>query len=184
MKIYLTRHGQTTGDVENRYGGDYDDLLTENGKQQSAKLAEQLADKGVQKLYVSPRIRAQETAAIIAARLGLVAETLNDFRERNGYGILTGMTKEEALSKHPDQVELLKDVHNAVSGAEEYAPFQQRITEALKSLSRQDADTVAVVTHGGPIRLVFRDILKVGEIEVDDCAYAVFETDNSQRYQL
>src|SRR3990167_2871262 len=184
MKIYLARHGQTTGDVENRYGGDYDDHLTETGQQQSVKLAEQLADKGIKKLYASPRIRAQETAAVIADKLGLVAETLNDFRERNGYGVLTGMTKDEALKKYPDQVELLKDVHNAVSSAEEYIPFQRRIAEALASLGDKGAETVAVVTHGGPIRLIFRDILKLCEIEIDDCAYAVLATDDNQSYVL
>ena len=34
MKIYLIRHGETTGDIEDRYGGDYDDHLSKNGKQQ------------------------------------------------------------------------------------------------------------------------------------------------------
>lgn len=175
MIIYLTRHGQTTGDIENRYGGDYDDHLTDTGKQQSSRLAEQLSDKGIELLFASPRIRAQETAGVIAAKLGLAAKTFEDFRERNGYGILTGMTKEEALQNHPDQVEILKDVHAAVEGAEEYGPFQKRVTDALGSLSQEQADKVAIVTHGGPIRLIFRDVLKLGEIEVDDCAFAVLE---------
>lgn len=183
MIIYLARHGQTTGDVENRYGGDYDDHLTDVGKQQSAKLAEQLADKNIERLFASPRIRARETTKIIAERLGLAIKTLDEFRERNGYGILTGMTKDEASQKHPDQVELLKDVHNAVEGAEEYIPFQQRITAALGAVSREPAERIAVVTHGGPIRLIFRDILKLGEIEIGDCAYAVLEADNGS-YEL
>lgn len=34
MKIYLVRHGETTGDVEDRYGGWYDDHLTDRGKEQ------------------------------------------------------------------------------------------------------------------------------------------------------
>lgn len=183
MIIYLARHGQTTGDVENRYGGDYDDHLTDVGKQQSAKLAEQLADKQIERLYASPRIRAKETAAVIAERLGLVAKTFEDFRERNSYGILTGMTKEEALQKHTEQVEILKDVHAAVEGAEEYEPFQQRITHALDAVSHEQVDRLAVVTHGGPIRLIFRDILKLGEIDVDDCASAVLEA-NEGSYTL
>jgi len=178
MIIYLARHGQTTGDIENRYGGDYDDHLTELGKQQSLQLAEQLSDKGIEILFASPRIRAEETAAIIATKLGLAAKTFEDFRERNGYGILTGMTKEEALKSHPDQVEILKDVHAAVEGAEEYEPFQQRITSALDTVSHEQVNTIAVVTHGGPIRLIFRDILKLGEIDVNDCAFAVIEVNN------
>lgn len=178
MIIYLARHGQTTGDVENRYGGDYDDHLTEVGKQQSAQLAEQLANKKIEQLFVSPRIRAKETAAIIAERLGLVVTALDEFRERNGYGILTGLTKEEAIKHHPDQVELLKDVHNAVDGAEEYKPFQQRITAALDNVSQMRVEKIAVITHGGPIRLIFRDILKLGEIEIGDCAYVAIEPDH------
>lgn len=48
MIIYLARHGQTTGDIENRYGGDYEDYLTNFGKEQSLALAEQLALKHAQ----------------------------------------------------------------------------------------------------------------------------------------
>ena len=183
MIIYLTRHGQTTGDLENRYGGDYDDHLTDLGKQQSSQLADVLADKGIDLLLASPRIRAQETATLIAKKLGLATRTVEDFRERNGYGILTGMTKDEALKTYPDQVEILKNVHAAVEGAEEYEPFQKRITNALESLRREQADKIAVVTHGGPIRLIFRDVLNLGEIDVDDCAYAILETSNDN-YKL
>lgn len=183
MIIYLTRHGQTTGDIENRYGGDYDDHLTDTGEQQSSQLAEQLSGKGIELLFASPRIRAQETAAVIATKLGLAASTIEDFRERNGYGILTGMIKEEAAQKYPDQVEILKDVHAAVEGAEEYKPFQQRITNALGTISHEKANKIAVVTHGGPIRLIFRDVLKLGEIDVDDCAFAVLEA-NGGNYTL
>jgi broad specificity phosphatase PhoE len=35
MIIYLIRHGESTSDIDNLYGGDYDDHLTENGKAQA-----------------------------------------------------------------------------------------------------------------------------------------------------
>ncbi|HTE21790.1 MAG TPA: histidine phosphatase family protein [Candidatus Limnocylindria bacterium] len=179
MRIYIIRHGQTTGDIEDRYGGDYDDHLTDLGNQQSAEVAKLLADKGVQKLLASPRIRAQETAAVLGKELSIPVQAFDEFRERNAYGILTGLTKQEAAQKYPDQVELLKDVHAAVEGAEEYGSFQRRIITALDILRNVTADKVAVVSHGGPIRLIFRDILKQGEVEVEDCAYMVLETDES-----
>jgi len=62
MKIYLIRHGETTGDIEERFGGDYDDHLTQKGKAQAQNLAEQLQNKGIEKIFVSPKIRARETA--------------------------------------------------------------------------------------------------------------------------
>ena len=43
MKIYLIRHGETTGDIENRYGGDFEDHLSEKGTKQSHELAKKLA---------------------------------------------------------------------------------------------------------------------------------------------
>jgi len=42
MKIYLIRHGETTGDVEDRYGGSYDDHLTDKGRGQLEKTAKEL----------------------------------------------------------------------------------------------------------------------------------------------
>ncbi len=175
MIIYLARHGQTTGDIENRYGGDYDDHLTDVGIQQSEHLAGQLADKGIELLFASPRIRAQETAGVVAKELNKTVEVLEPFRERNGYGILTGMTKDEAKRKHPEQVEMLKDVHATIDGAEEYGPFLRRVTDALNTVCQEQAEKILIVTHGGPIRLIFRDILKLGEIDVDDCGFAVVE---------
>ena len=46
----MCRHGQTTGDIEDRYGGDYDDHLTEVGKQQSMILTENLSFRNVPNL--------------------------------------------------------------------------------------------------------------------------------------
>ncbi len=39
MKLIFIRHGETTGDVEDRYGGDYDDNLTAKGHEQAKKFS-------------------------------------------------------------------------------------------------------------------------------------------------
>lgn len=179
MIIYLARHGQTTGDVENRYGGDYEDYLTELGKEQSAALAGHLALTRAEALYASPKLRAQEMAAIIAARTGLSVTTLQNFRERNGYGIMTGMKKEEAEQRYPEYVAGLKaDVHYNVEGAEPYGQFRQRITTALAAAAKLPHERMIIVTHSGPIRLVFREALRLGEIEIGDCAFAAIDYSN------
>lgn len=184
MIIYLARHGQTTGDIENRYGGDYDDHLTELGKQQSLELADGLALKRIQALYASPKIRAQEAAAIISKKLSLPVQTLQDFRERNGYGIMTGMKKGEAIKQYPEFVAGLKnDVHFNVEGAEPYMQFRGRIEKALEAATKSPYEHIAIVTHGGPIRLIFRDVLGLGEINIDDCAFAAIDVVDG-RYDL
>lgn len=183
MLIYLIRHGQTTGDVENRYGGDYDDHLTDLGQKQSKETAELLKDKKIEKLFTSPRLRALETATAIGHKLHIDPMPIDEFRERNSYGVLTGLTREEAGKKYPDQVAQLEGLNTKVEGSEEYAAFQNRITNALQIVTRQDSKVIAVVTHGGPIRLIFRDILRLGEINMGDCAYAILETDG-QNFSL
>ena len=67
MKIYLIRHGQTTGDVEDRYGGAYDD---DNKRwQDSTELGDKLMIR-YSGPFCSPLKRAQQTAEILKARLG------------------------------------------------------------------------------------------------------------------
>ena len=40
--------------------------------------------------------------------------------------------------------------------------------------------TIGIVTHGGPIRVVFREILKVREIDIADCAYAILNLEGQK----
>jgi probable phosphoglycerate mutase len=93
MKIHIIRHGETTGDIEDRYGGDYDDNLSPKGIKESKVLAKKLKNRGVQIIYVSPRIRAIETASIVNKILNVKLKIVDRLRERNNYGILTGLIK-------------------------------------------------------------------------------------------
>ncbi len=173
MKIYLIRHGETTGDVEDRYGGDYDDDLSHKGVREAEKLAKELKDKGIQELYTSPRLRALHTARILAKALHVKPQIIEDLRERNNYGILTGMIKAEAKSKYPGEVkELEKGYKHKVSGSESYEHFKTRILHAFNTIiSRDSHSAIAIVTHGGPIMCIVRELLKAGEFkELGDCA--------------
>lgn len=173
MKIFFIRHGETTGDVENRYGGNYDDHLSEKGKEQVKNLAEVLKNKGIEIIFSSSLIRAKETSQAITEQINCEMVVENDIRERNQYGILTGMTKEEAKEKHPELVGLLEDRLNTIEGAESYEDFSKRISQTFEKLTNEsEYKTIAIVSHGGPTRALFRDILKWGELKkIDDCAF-------------
>lgn len=179
MRIYLARHGQTTGDVEDRFGGDYEDHMTDLGKRQANALAEKLSNNNIERIYASPRIRARETAEILKQKLNVVVEIVENFRERNHYGVMTGMVKSEAIRKYPDLIALLSDTKNTIRGGEDYESFKKRIEEAWKSTITSNYKTVTVVTHGGPIRLIFREILGIGEIKIEDCAFAEIEVNGN-----
>jgi len=174
MIIYLIRHGETTGDIEDRYGGDYDDNLSLKGIKESKDLAKKLKKKSIQFIYVSPRVRAIETASIVNKVLNVRLSIFDDLRERNNYGILTGLIKSEAKKRYPEEVEELeKGHHHKVKNSENYERFKKRIVSAFKRITRDDKySTIAIITHGGPIRCIVRDVLKKGELEenLKDCA--------------
>ena len=182
MKIYLIRHGQTTGDVEDRYGGAYDDELSDKGKIQAHKLTNKIGSSDIQVLFCSPMIRAQQTAKILKAKLGCKIKTIEDLRERNKNGILTGMTRKEAKIKYPELVEKLKDYRNQIQGAESQNDFVERIKKAFVEVTGYvNYSTIGIVTHGGPIWAVFSDILNdSGIVDIADCAYVILNKEGQK----
>ena len=182
MKIYLIRHGQTTGDVEDRYGGAYDDELSNEGLIQANNLAGKLSNSGIQILFCSPLIRAQQTAKTLESKLNCEIKTINDLRERNKNGILTGMIRKEAQLKYPDLVEKLKDYRNQIEGAESQEDFTKRIEQAFNEIiNNKDYSTIGIVTHGMPFWVIFSDILNINGIaSVGNCAYAVLNKTNDK----
>lgn len=175
MTLFLIRHGETTGDIEDRYGGDYDDYLTGKGEQQARKLAEELEGRGITAIVSSPLIRARQTAEIIAHDISITIE--QDFRERNQYGVLTGKIRSEARIEYPELAKKVKDRLNTIDGAESYDDFCKRVSVAFDRMAESARDgRIAVATHAGPIRVFFRDLLKKGELgAIGDCAWVQLE---------
>ena len=178
MKIYLIRHGQTTGDIEDRYGGAYDDELSDKGKIQAHELANKLGSSGIQILLCSPMTRAQQTAKILVSKLHCEIKTIENLKERNKNGVLSGMTQDEAQKKYPKFVEEIKDYRNQIQGAESQEDFAKRIKKVITDVTTDISySTIGMVTHGGPMWVVLKNILNVSITDITDCAYAVIDTD-------
>ena len=184
MKIFLIRHGQTTGDVEDRYGGAYDDHLTDVGIEQSRELAKKLENMGIEKIFVSPLFRAQETAVIVRDALNCELEIVQDLRERNNYGILTGMRKTEAMSKHPNVVPKLKHHVHDIPNSESYDDFKKRILAKFEELVNKNLEVIAIVTHGGPISCIFRELLGHNKIKISDCGFVELQSDGGRTCKI
>lgn len=155
MKVYLVRHGETTGDIENRYGGNYDDHLTERGREQLSETAEKLSDKNIEIIFTSSLIRAQESAEIISEKTQCPIEIIPSIQERN-YGILAGLTKEEALEKYPDAAEAHKNPQNTDPEGESKEDFEARVLKGFNEIFSTKHNTIAIVSHGGPLKCLFR----------------------------
>lgn len=153
MKLFLIRHGQTTGDIEDRYGGTYDDHLTELGKQQLQATANKLVDSGIETIFHSSLIRAKESAKIISNTINCKLVEVDGFKERS-YGILGGLTKTEAVEKYPEAVEAHKDYMNTDPEGESFTDFNQRVVDAFEKTRINMPDTCAILAHGGSLKRI------------------------------
>ena len=106
--------------------------------------------------------------------MNLPVETVDDIRERNAYGILTGLTKIEAKKRFPCEVISVKSYKNTIAGAENYGNFCIRVKNAITKIANENNKVVAIISHGGLMRAIHREILKLGEIDnIADCAFMI-----------
>jgi len=182
MKIYLIRHGETTGDIEGRFGGYYDDHLTEKGKEQARELGTVLQSLELQVLFYSPRIRTKETVEIILETLPIPTEKINDLRERNMYGVITGLTEFEAQEKFPQEFLKIKNMgmHHDILDSESYESFSKRVFGAFEEIRQQSGGCLGIIAHGGVIGVIMRDVFKYEKVSIGDCGIIEIEYTNNK----
>lgn len=161
--ILLIRHGETVWNRSGRVQGWQDSPLSAAGRAQARALAARLADEAVARLVSSDLGRAQETAAPIAARLGMAVALDPGLRERN-YGMLEGKTYPEIERDHPEAYAFIarRDPGYVIPRGESGAAFGARVLGALERIARAHAGLrLAVVTHGGVLGVVYRHVMQV-----------------------
>ena len=124
--------------------------LSEEGRRRCTTLAEQLAAWKPRRLVSSLEPKAQETAQIVAARLGLTMETWPDLHEhsRPKPGLSSVADFEASVAR------LFAQPNDLVLGDETAEQARQRFTRAILSLLEGfPAQTLAVVAHGTVITL-------------------------------
>ena len=175
VRILLVRHGETVWNQENRWQGQADVPLSDNGRGQSWRLARRLdAEKrSVQAIYTSDLSRAVDTALILGRTLGVEPTIETGWREMN-IGTWSGLRTGEVIARHPEEWERLRAGEDLPrGGGETFAHFQGRLIGAARSLvARHPGQQVAVVTHGGAVRafllycrgLAMREFRKIDKI--------------------
>lgn len=135
--------------------------LGERGRRQAAALANRFAAEGIEAVYASPMERAQETAAPIAARLGLDLRTEQGVTEID-FGAWTGRSF-DSLADDQDWA-----FWNAARGSarppggESMGEAQIRAGEALRNLAdRHPAGRIVVVSHCDVIKAAIAGLLEL-----------------------
>ena len=164
--------------------------MTENGKNKVKERRKEIDNYGIEKIYTSPYKRAYQTAKILNEIIKVELKVIEDIRELNSHGILSGVNKELAkdIFSYVFEKEEYKNTGyyfgKTFLGGENIEEFDNRVKRAINSIIKdsEGLSAIAIVTHGGVHRSIFKNILNVNKkIEgIDDVAITVLDYHNGE----
>jgi broad specificity phosphatase PhoE len=154
-RITLIRHGRTAWNAIGRWQGHACVPLDDEGQRQAALLAQHLAKAGEQvtALYTSDLSRAQQTAQIIAQRLGIAVQPDSRLREID-MGEWQGLTRAEIMAWDSErfQIVMADPENNPRPSGECGADVARRLQTAITDYAaNHPGGHVLVVSHGSAI---------------------------------
>lgn len=161
-ELILIRHGETDWNRELRFQGQVDVPLNEIGQAQARRVAQRLAAERIDVLVSSDLVRAQQTARPVAEQSkapGLSVPQLDTGLREQSFGLVDGMRVPDIKAAHTQAWHqwIRFDADFAFEGGESTRQFHARVIAALRALVQQHSNkTLAVVTHGGVLDMVYR----------------------------
>jgi alpha-ribazole phosphatase len=159
--LWLLHHPEPEASARGRCYGSLDVSLSPDGIRQAHSVADGLAQRTFAAIYTSPRQRCTQAAQILAAGRTCPIETLAAIRELD-FGELEGRTYDEIATRYPDvyQQWMERPTETQFPGGEGFPEMRARVIAAARDLrSRHAGQSIALVTHGGVIRIILADAL-------------------------
>jgi len=162
IRVVLWRHGQTDWNVENRFQGHSDIPLNKVGHYQASEAAQVLAALRPDRIISSDLIRAQETAAALAALTDIKVEINPNLRETDG-GLWEGKLASENRATHGELFANWYEGGDEPAGVtgERRSDVAKRAVAVIEKETTNFSGTIVFVTHGGTVRSVLGSILKL-----------------------
>ncbi len=168
MHLVLLRHAEAEGNAEGRMLGRTDVPLTEQGREDSRRLARTLCGPAPDRWLVSPLRRARETAAILQQEAGwgpseLILEP--DLTEIDD-GVLSGLTWSEAQQRHPQLCQELisHPLWRPIPGAETPTQLRQRANAVWERALNAPCNRLWLVSHGGFLQYLLAALLQTPQV--------------------
>lgn len=156
-EVFLVRHGESEPAVPGEsfplVEGHGDPALAPEGREQAERVADRLVDQAIDAIYVTTLRRTVETAAPLAARLGIAPRIERDLREVHLGDWEGGAFRHHVAEGHPAARQMMAEERwDAIPGAEPTADFRARVRAGLGRVVAAHTDQrVVVVSHGGVI---------------------------------
>jgi 2,3-bisphosphoglycerate-dependent phosphoglycerate mutase len=163
--LLFLRHGRSRADDEKRCEGRYDSPLTEVGKEQARQTALSLKSQSFvfDAILCSPLLRALETAQIINEHFHLPLLTEPLLMEHDN-GIIAGMLKSELNTKYPLPSFDSPFRYFPEKSGENAIMEHARAGLALNSIIDRNPGRYLIVSHGGILNAIVRNILGIAPI--------------------
>jgi len=154
--IYLTRHGQSEYNVQNRLGGNPG--LTSRGKQYSKELAKwaeeefTLRGRPLPTVWTSQLRRTRETIEFLPCTISTCWRALNEIDA----GVCDGMTYEEVFQQMPELADARKQdkLRFRYPKGESYVDVIHRLEPVILEIERQQ-EPLIIVAHRAIIRCIY-----------------------------
>lgn len=152
MKIYLVRHGQSVGNVQELWYGSSDLPLTDLGREQARQAGEKLREVPFSACYVSPLSRARDTAALVMEGRTEPQIIVPDLREQH-MGLFEPKSVPQIRAEDPAFFQALMSdwVHICPPEGEPYdTGLAPRVAKVLDDILAKGEDCL-IVAHNGPL---------------------------------
>jgi alpha-ribazole phosphatase len=162
-RLVFVRHGEPDEAMRGRCYGRLDVPLSAAGLRRAAAVGEALRSHEIDAVYSSPLQRACDTARAVASPHGLEPVLRGDLRELD-FGELEGMSHDEIDSEHPELYRRWMEDPSTVRfpGGEALSDLRARVLPEVAAIrGRHEGQSVAVVAHGGVVRVALAEALQL-----------------------
>jgi alpha-ribazole phosphatase/probable phosphoglycerate mutase len=161
-RVFFIRHAET--EMAGRYCGHSDPDLNAQGRAQLTRLSRLLAEEMLDTVYSSDLRRAASTAEAIVAARNIPQGLRPALREIN-FGDWEGLSWEEIERLDPEYAQKWVKSYPQLSApsGESFEDFERRVITEVNHLMDRSRGPIAVVTHGGVLRVVLRHLCGYSE---------------------
>jgi alpha-ribazole phosphatase len=156
-RVLFIRHAET--EMAGRYCGHSDPDLSAQGRAQLIRLAQRLEEEMLDAVYSSDLRRATSTAQAIAVGRNIPRVLRPALREID-FGDWEGMSWEAVERLDPEYAQKWVNSypHLSAPSGETFQDFERRVLTEVGHLINRSPGPIAVVTHGGVLRVVLRHL--------------------------
>jgi 2,3-bisphosphoglycerate-dependent phosphoglycerate mutase len=173
--LVIVRHGQSVWNLENRFTGEVDVLLTPLGREEARAAGQKLKDMAFSRAFTSVLQRAIETLTLILEATGEtdLPVTRNKALNERNYGQLQGLNKTGVADQYGEQQVAVwrRSFSMRPPGGESLADTAARVLpyyrQEIEPLLKK-GENVLIVAHGNSLRSLMMYLEEISEEGIAD----------------